>query len=91
MSLRQEGAECDGNCRGEKLDEPGPQAAFAAQDAGQLVAPAFRAGNGRHLPPIRVRSAHYPHVASRRCPDGRRAWLVSYASGRPIRSITRKG
>ena len=43
VSLRQEEAECDGNCRGEKLDEPGPQAAFAAQDAGELVAPAFRA------------------------------------------------
>ena len=39
VSLRQEEAECDGNCRGEKLDEPGPQAAFAAQDAGELVAP----------------------------------------------------
>ncbi len=91
MSLLQEQAECDGNCRGEKLDEPGPPAAFAAQHAGELVASAFRAGHGRHLPRIRVRSAHYPHVASRRCPDGRRAWLVSYASGHPIRSITRKG
>ena len=40
MSLRQEEPEPDGNGRGEQLDQVGPQAPFAAQDPGELAAPA---------------------------------------------------
>jgi hypothetical protein len=70
MSVRQKEPEPDGNGRGEQLDQVGPQAPFAAQDTGELAAPAFRAGRRRHLPRIGVRRAYAPTRPGRRRPGG---------------------